>query len=390
MDKDPAKNNNPSVLKPSAELCHMILDEMSEGVVVADMLGRFVLWNPAAVRMVGAGPADIGPEKWPEYYHLFLDDRTTPFPYEKLPLLRALRGEEVDEVEIWLCRIDSGEYRCISVNARPLHDSGGRQSGAIAVFRDITSHKTAEEIVSEKDAQLAHSQAEVEQLELFAYVAAHDLREPLQKIITLGDLLRRGNPSLDEQSKDYLNRMQKAAQRMSRLMQDLLQFTSVATRPARLDEKVDLNQILKETAQEVDDLMAAKKGKIIQSTLPEIQGNNQLLRLLFKNLIHNSLKFSREGVPPVIKVCAERQGPDWIFTFEDNGIGFDRKDAERVFKPFERLDRSRDYEGSGIGLAICQKIVLRHQGRIRAESRLGQGSVFVIIIPKSAAEAILG
>lgn len=170
---------------------------------------------------------------------------------------------------------------------------------------------------------------------------------------------------------------------MSRLMQDLLHFTSVATRPAGFAERVDLNQVLKEAAQEVDDLMATKKGKIIQSALPEIRGNSQLLYLLFKNLIHNALKFSREGVPPVIKIRAEARGAEWVIAFEDNGIGFEKKDAERIFKPFERLGSSRDYEGSGIGLAICQRIALRHQGRIHAEVRgPGQGSLFIIALPK--------
>jgi len=215
----------------------------------------------------------------------------------------------------------------------------------------------------------------------FASVASHDLQEPLRKIIAFSDRIA-NQSSLDERGKDYMARMQRAAVRMQNFINSLLEYAKVSAMPKKF-EMVNLNQVIEDVLDDLDDRLALTQGKVTVDSLPTILGDRFLIRQLFQNLIGNALKFHRQDVPPVIQIkCMDPSNNHWIITVRDNGIGFDPKYADRILKPFQRLHGRSEYEGSGIGLAICNKIVEHHGGTLSAESSPGNGSVFFLNFPK--------
>ncbi|AKQ47491.1 histidine kinase [Rufibacter radiotolerans] len=252
---------------------------------------------------------------------------------------------------------------------------------------DITNQKLTEERLRRYAAELERSNAELQD---FAYVSSHDLQEPLRKIQAFGDRLKtKEQAHLSEQGKDYVDRMLNAAVRMQNLINDLLAFSRVTTK-SKSFEVVNLDTILTEVLSDLE-ITIEKTGTIIErSTLPSIEAEPTQIRQLFQNLISNAIKFRKEGVTPVVKIYHEQlqrtahligtPGDLQIAIYiEDNGIGFDEKYLDRIFNIFQRLEGQK-YEGSGIGLAICRKIAIRHGGDITAESKPGHGTRFIITL----------
>lgn len=255
-----------------------------------------------------------------------------------------------------------------------------------ALEGEVAERREAEQQARAYAAELKRSNQELEQ---FASVASHDLQEPLRKIQAFGDrLLATCGSNLGEQGRDYLERMRSAASRMSTLINDLLTFSRVTTK-AQPFAKVDL---LKEARQVVIDLEARIEqtgGRVELGSLPVLWADPMQMRQLLQNLIANGLKFHRQGVPPVVRVDARRlagpsdtsAGPAWEIRVEDEGIGFDEKYLGRLFQLFQRLHGRGEYEGTGIGLAICRKIVERHGGAITARGEPGRGATFLVTLP---------
>jgi signal transduction histidine kinase/streptogramin lyase len=233
--------------------------------------------------------------------------------------------------------------------------------------------------LAEKNVRLENSNRD---LEHFAYVASHDLQEPLRKIQAFSDRVAKQYASkLDDQGRDYLQRMNGAAARMQRLIDALLSLSRVTTKKNEV-ELIDLAALVHEVLGDLEVRIQSTGGKVIVGELPRIEGDPVQIRQLFQNLIGNALKFHKPDESPVVEVYALRRSPGQAEIFiVDNGIGFESKDAERVFLPFHRLHGRTEYEGTGIGLTICQKIVERHHGTIRAESVPGRGSRFVVALP---------
>lgn len=385
-------------------------------VWTADPAGDVTFYNRRWQEYTGRTLADRPPGGWTDIVHP--DDRDPLYANWAAAVAAADRPFAA---EFRLRRTD-GTFRWVDVVAIPLRDDAGRVTewvgtmsdiddrkrqtdtlGAIvaertaalrqanaALLDEIDDRKRAEEKVRAVAAELARSNGELEQ---FAYVASHDLQEPLRKIQAFGDrLVTKFKADLPDAGKDYVDRMLTSAARMRRLIDDLLTFSRVATQ-ARSFAPVELTEIVTGVASDLDERTTSTGGRIeVVGRLPEIDADASQMRQLFQNLIANALKFQRPNVPPVVEVraaAATLPGPTpaaapipaWELTVADNGIGFDEKYLDRIFQVFQRLHGRAEYEGTGVGLAICRKIVERHGGTITARSRPGEGATFVVTLP---------
>jgi PAS domain S-box-containing protein len=227
-------------------------------------------------------------------------------------------------------------------------------------------------------------QASNRSLEQFAFVASHDLQEPLRKIDAFSDSLRRHlGDQVTAETADYLERMQSASRRMRAMIDGLLELSRVNSRGRDFDE-VDLTQVASEALANLEERVHASGGEVSIDPLPVIEADALQMRQLFQNIVGNALKFHRKDTPPRVSVSGAVNGADTpavTITIADNGIGFEEQNAERIFQPFTRLHGRSEFEGTGMGLAIVQKIVERHHGRIEVHSMPGEGSVFRIILP---------
>ena len=250
------------------------------------------------------------------------------------------------------------------------------------IVRDITERKMAEEMLKLKLEELARSNAELEQ---FAYVSSHDLQEPLRMITSYLQLLqRRYQGKLDDKADKYIYYAVDGASRMQNLINDLLEFSRVTTK-AREPEPTDCEFLLNQVLSNLDLYIKENKASVSHDPLPEVLADNTQLAQVFQNLIINGIKFHSEEAPK-IHISAEKKAKEWIFSVKDNGIGIDPQYSEKIFEVFKRLHNKEDYPGTGIGLAICKKIVERHGGRIWVESELGKGSTFYFTLPINPGE----
>jgi PAS domain S-box-containing protein len=266
----------------------------------------------------------------------------------------------------------------------PINENG-RVAGAVLVFKDITQRKQVEEAIAQKAAELARSNAELEQ---FAFVASHDLQEPLRKILAFGDRLKlKFEASIAPEAHTYLERMQNAAARMRTLIDDLLAFSRVI-RNSEPFAQVDLAIVTKEVLGDLEVRIEKTGARVEIGSLPTIEADQVQMRQLLLNLIGNSLKFQPAGAVPVVKVQSRIftsiSGQELCeLTVQDNGIGFEEKYLEKIFAVFQRLHGRTEYEGTGVGLAVCRRIIDRHSGTITAKSQLGQGATFIVVLPVS-------
>lgn len=373
-------------LQEKTELLDLVLRNMGDGVVAADEKGTFLLFNPAAERIIGKGAVEGGTDVWAKKYGVFHSDGTTLFRDDEVPLARALQGEATTDIEMILRNEGHPEGVSIKASGRPLRDEKGRIRGGVVIVRDVTEEKRKQE----KEAYTRALEVSNRELQDFVFVASHDLQEPLRKIQSFGEFLQREEgQNLGPNGKDYLDRMRNAAGRMQRLINDLLALTRVTTKAQPL-VPVELDRLLKEVLADLETRIVETKAEVRVGPLPILEADPTQMRQLFQNLIGNALKFHRPGVPPVVQIGATvekegRVGVDYCrIIVEDNGIGFDNKYADQIFKVFERLHGKEAYEGTGIGLSICRKVVERHGGTIRAEGNPGQGSRFIIELPLRA------
>lgn len=270
------------------------------------------------------------------------------------------------------------------------------EDGFVVTFSDITKEKETGIKLANYTQELKRSNEDLEQ---FAYVASHDLQEPLRKIRSFGDrLLMKYKGELDENGQIYIDRMQAAAKRMQNLIEDLLAFSRI-TRSSELPGAVDLNLVFEEIKDDLEDQICRKNAKLEISKLPKILGVKSQVQRLFQNLVSNGIKFSREGIDPLVEVSAKKFKAEELpekfsiipkydnyvaITISDNGIGFNEKYKDQIFNVFQRLHGKNEFEGTGIGLAICKKIAVHHGGDIIAESEEGVGSDFIVIFPSSS------
>ncbi|MHB8997697.1 MAG: PAS domain S-box protein [Armatimonadota bacterium] len=383
-------------LRESEERFRAVFESAYDAILVLDA-DTIVDCNPQAVEMYGCD------DKSDLIGHTPLDF-SPPIQPDRRPSAQAARAhinaarDGMPQRFYWHHTRKDGTPFYAEVSLSRLALEGGALVQAIV--RDVTDRKKAEQElrlahaelelrVQQRTAELSRSNAELEQ---FAYVASHDLQEPLRKIMAFGDRLQIGAGTLlDERSRDYLERMLNAASRMSGLINDLLAYSRITTK-AQPFVPVDLTKVTEEVLSDLEVAIEEAGATVEVGELPTIDADPSQMRQLLQNLIGNALKFRREAVPLLVRVEAEVRPPPPIpgagavrnmmhLRVIDNGIGFEEKFADRIFEVFERLHSRDEYPGSGMGLAICRKIVERHHGAIRASSTPGEGSVFTVILP---------
>ncbi len=274
-------------------------------------------------------------------------------------------------------RMADGSYRWHLSRGVPMLDEKGWIVRWFGTATDIHDLKLAEEQSKVYAERLEHSNRELEQ---FAFMASHDLQEPLRKIEVFGDLLLESSTSLNGRERNYLDRMRNAAGRMRDMVEGLLQLSRVTTQ-GKPFTRVDLSQVTSEVLSDLESQIRWASGKMDVGTLPVVEGDPLQLRQLMQNLIGNALKYHPPDTPPEVKIYAKQASGRVQVVVEDKGIGFDQEDAERIFQPFLRLVGRSQYEGSGMGLAICRRIVERHGGNVVAFSKPGQGTTFIVTLP---------
>jgi PAS domain S-box-containing protein len=367
-----------------------MLENLPVGVWLSDAQGNIIYGNPAGLR-IWHGAEYVGPEKFAVYQAWWADTRK-PLAPEDWAISRAVRNRETSLNEALEIECFDGTHKFILNSAVPILDENENLLGVVVVNEDITERRLAYEALRANLAQLNRSNRDLQD---FTLIASHDLQEPLRKIQAFGGRLKdREADTLSRESAGDLDRMCNAAARLSDLLHDLLAYSRITT-TARLYQKTSLAQITAEAIAGMESLVASSKGKVHCSqdappgALFEIEADPVQMRQLLENLLDNALKFRRPGVPPEVQVTLKELGVQGDrdqrvgILIQDNGTGFDEQFNERIFQPFQRLVGVGQVEGTGMGLAICRKIVERHGGSITAQSTPGQGSTFTVILPAS-------
>jgi two-component system, LuxR family, sensor kinase FixL len=360
-------------LRHSEEKYRTIIENIEEGYYETDLDGRFTFVNDSLCVILSIAKEEILGRPYLSF----------ALPQSSDVITSAFKavwqsGQTANTVEFQIFDTNQ-EDRFVETSVALMRESSNAPLGFRGVIRDTTHRKEAEQLLIERKA-LERSNRELEQ---FAYVASHDLQEPLRKIRTFGDRLKTNQgPNLDEEGRDFVDRMLNATGRMQSLIDDLLALSRVATK-AKPFVPVDLGQVAHEVLFDLEARIEQSGAKVEVGKLASLEADPAQMRQLMQNLIGNALKFHRPGVPPSIKVYGRlsterrptgRLGNEYQMVVEDNGIGFDEKYAERIFQPFQRLHGRNVYEGTGIGLAICHRIAERHAGRITVKSTPGQGT----------------
>jgi len=348
-----------------------IVESSDDAVIAKDLNGTILSWNRGAERIFGYAAEEVIGKS---ISILAVPDRIDEIP-DILDRLR--RGERVDHFKTKR-KTKEGRIVTISLTVSPLLDAHGRIIGASKVARDITLNECQAEALSAANNALAAANADLQQ---FVYSASHDLQEPLRMVATYSELLTRTfGDQLSPEGAEYLNYVLQGALRMEQLLQNLRAYALVSTTSKDPVQYVDASTVLDNVLTALRLAVVESGARITRAPLPKVKLHEFRLEQLFQNLISNALRY-RKVARPEIKVSAEPDGSGWKFAVQDNGIGIHPQYKEQIFELFKRLHSVAEYPGTGMGLAICKRIVERAGGRIWVESEPGRGSTFYFTLP---------
>ncbi|QSW98983.1 PAS domain-containing sensor histidine kinase [Haloterrigena alkaliphila] len=347
------------------------------GVVVADENGGLLEVNEAAKEIWGGDVFDA--DSLDEYDALPVRwaDTGEPVGRDEWTIARVLDGEEVTDPVVFEIDAMDGEQRIVSVRGMPIRDERGAVTRAVLTLTDITERRAYQRRLEETIERL---EASNERLEHFAYAASHDLQEPLRMVSSYLQLLeKRYGDALDADGEEFLEYAVDGAERMREMIAGLLEYSRIETQGDPF-EPTDLETVVEDVLADLRLRIEESGADVRVDDLPRVNGDDNQLRQLFQNLLSNAIEYSGDE-PPVIRIGAQRRGEGWEISVRDEGIGIEPDDQERIFEVFQRLHSRETHDGTGIGLALCQRIVERHGGEIRVESEPGAGTTFSATLP---------
>jgi len=367
-----AEQKNAALLR-SEERYHKMVEEVEDyAILLLDRDGRIMNWNKGAEKIKGYKESEIIGCNFRIFYRP--EDQQRQLPQKLIEQARST-GKAIHEG--WRVRKDGTTFWG-SVVLTALHDDSNNVIGFSKVTRDLTERKVAEDKIKQYAKEL---EAQNRDLQQFAYAAAHDMKEPLRKVqFYTSSLLESIGVTLPQKEKSYLERTVDAAHRMQGLIEDLLTYTRISGAVPPF-ENVPLNIILTEVLSTYQETITELNVQIEIGDLPVVPGITFQLRQLLDNLIGNALKYYDKNKTPHIIIRSIPDNGKHKITVQDNGIGFEPKNCKKIFEMFERLHGRESYPGTGIGLALCQRIVHNHQGSITATAQVGEGATFTITLP---------
>lgn len=384
---------NNELLRESEARYHRMVAEVEDYVIILlDVNGFIQNWNKGAQKIKGYDPEEVIGQHFSLFYSP--EDREKGIP--QMLLQKAFQYGKANH-EGWRVRKNGSQFWG-SVVITAIHNDDNAVIGYTKVTRDLTEKKMAEEKLLNASLKLELKNKELErineELSSFAYISSHDLQEPLRKIQTFSDrILELEYENLSDKGKDYFRRMQAGAMRMQKLIRDILAYSRTTTSEKTL-ELTDLNDLLAQAKLELEVMIVEKKATIQNDRLPTLNVIPFQLQQLFNNLLNNALKFSKPDVPPHVVIESDIVDGELLresypqhanqychISFRDNGIGFEPQYEKKIFEVFQRLHGKSEYGGTGIGLAICKKIVENHNGLITAESQPNEGAAFHVYLP---------
>ena len=357
-------------LSRSRKMFKSILENAPDSMVIVDREGVIKVLNTAAEDLFGVYREVAKGESIGQFLPQELHEEFT-----KLVGYNGHDGEVIGSEKLIKAKTKDGREFDAELRMSPIETEEGRLVNI--VVRDFSEKVAAEKKIKEINDKLVEKNREMEQ---FVYVASHDLKEPLRTLSSYSDLLMTNyGDQLDGLGKKSLEFMQRANVRMESLITGLLEYGLIGQNPEL--KEIDCSKLINELKIDLEGIITRTKTELTVGEMPTIKGYAVELRLLFQNLITNSMKFQNPGVNPEIHVSSKKVGSGWEFCVKDNGIGIAPENQEKIFSIFQRIHNRSDYEGTGIGLAHCVKVVKLHRGKMWVESTLGEGSSFYFFIP---------
>ena len=360
-----------------------LFEVLPVGVVVAAADGRLVEANETAREIWGGDVFDAGRVADYDRYRGWWAETGEPIAPEEWTMAQVLEGEEVTDPDVFEIDAADGERRTVMIHGMPVRNDRGEVIRGVITQTDITERRTYQRRLEETVAKLEESN---ERLEQFAYAASHDLQEPLRMVSSYLQLIdRRYGNEIDAEGQEFIEFAVDGAERMREMIDGLLEYSRVETAGQPL-EPVDLERVLEDVLDDLTVQIEEEDATVTVEELPRVRGDAGQLRQVFQNLLSNAITYSGDE-PPQVHVSAEREGATWRVDVRDDGIGIDPAEANQVFEVFNRLHGREEYAGTGIGLALCERIVERHGGEIWVDSEPGEGATFSMTLPAVSAHA---
>ena len=365
-------------LRDSEERFRAIFEQAAVGIAKTALCGQFMRVNPGFCQIVRYAESELLQKNWQAITHP--DDIEADREYVSSLLSGNIQTFSLEKRLV--CKDEAVRWANVTVSA--MRDANGTPQYLVCAIEDISQRKLVQELLQESlDTQtryaqeLTRSNAELEQ---FSYVASHDLQAPLSTIAGYAQLLeKRCHNQLDAQGNKFIRNIVNSCERMQALIDDLLEYSRVG-RSEKPFDVIDCNLVFEDACANLQLAIRQDRASVTRGDLPRVRGDSFQLLQLFQNLIGNAIKY-RSSEAPMVHVGASRQGDSWVFSVQDNGIGIAEQYHPRIFQLFQRLHSQKQYSGTGIGLAICQRIVDRHGGRLWVESEPNRGSTFYFSIP---------